>query len=76
LSADASLRRLSRICVGVQAAKPNTNAGFNFTWAQKNESVDGLTPISVVIRLILGKSSSCFNQATMFNPASGTCKVK
>ena len=43
---------------------------------QKNESAEGLTPISNVIRLIIGKSSSRFNQATMFNPASGTCKVK
>jgi len=30
VSADASLIRLSRICVGVQAANPNTNAGFSF----------------------------------------------
>jgi hypothetical protein len=29
-SANASLIRLSRICVGVQAANPNTNAGFRF----------------------------------------------
>src|SRR5215470_20042594 len=75
-SADASLTRLSRICAGVQAAKPNTNAGFSFASMEKNESVDGLTPISVVIRLIIGKSSPHFNQATMFNPDSGTCKVK
>jgi hypothetical protein len=42
---------------------------------QKKESADGLTPTSSVIRLIMGKSSSRFSQATMFNPASGTCKV-
>jgi hypothetical protein len=30
LSEDASLRRLSRICAGVQAAKPKTNAGLSF----------------------------------------------
>src|SRR5262249_12236888 len=76
LSADASLTRLSLICVGVQAANPKTNAGFSFAWMQKNESGEGLTPISSVMRLIIVKSSSRFSQATMFNPASGTCKVK
>src|SRR5438045_1277061 len=30
LSADASLIRLYRICVGVQAGNPNTNAGLSF----------------------------------------------
>src|SRR5262245_54238848 len=76
LRADASLTRLSRICVGVQAAKPNTNAGVSLAWMQKKHSGGGLTPISSVILLIAGNSSSRFNQATMFNPASGTCKVK
>src|SRR5205823_11984743 len=42
LSADASLTRLSRICVGVHAANPNTKAGFSFAWLQKNESGEGL----------------------------------
>src|SRR5262245_2661813 len=49
LSEDASLSRLSLICARVQAAKPNTKAGFSFAWIQKNESVDGLTPISVIM---------------------------
>ena len=70
LSEDASLRRLSRICAGVQAAKPKTNAGFSFASMQKDDSGDGLTPISMVTRLIIGKSSSRFSQATKFNPAS------
>jgi fatty-acyl-CoA synthase len=34
LSADASLRRLSRICARVQAANPKTNAGFGYAWMQ------------------------------------------
>jgi hypothetical protein len=50
--------------------------GFSLAWMQKNESVEGGTPISSVIRLIIGMSSSCFSQATTFNPASGICKVK
>jgi hypothetical protein len=38
LSADASLRRLSRICAGVQAANPKTNAGFSFASMQKKKT--------------------------------------
>src|SRR6266540_463256 len=73
---DASLRRLSRICARVQAAKPKTNAGFSFAWMQNDDSGDGLTPISRVTRLVIGKSSSRLSQATKFNPASGICRVK
>src|SRR5262245_16272569 len=76
LSAEASLTRLSRICVGVQAAKPNTNAGLSFASMQKNDSAVGLTAISKVRRRIIENSSSRFSQATTFNPASGICKAK
>src|SRR5262249_2923624 len=36
-NADASLIRPSRICVGVHAAKPKTNAGLSFASMQKND---------------------------------------
>ena len=70
LSEDASLKRLSRVWAWVQAAKPKRNAGLSFALMQKVDSGTGLTPISWVTRLILGKSSSRFSQATKFNPAS------
>ena len=40
---------------------------------QKNESVEGRTPMSSVMRLIIAKSSSCFSQATMFKPILFNC---
>src|SRR5439155_21470144 len=58
LGADASLRRLSRICAGVQAAKPKTNAGLSLAWMQKNDSIIGLIPISARTRATLAKSAS------------------
>ena len=57
----------------VSGGESENDAGFSWAWMQ-NESVEGRTPISSVMRLIIGKSSSRFSHATMFNPASGICK--
>jgi hypothetical protein len=61
LSADASLSRLSRICAGVQAANPKTNAGFSFTAMQKKDNATGLIPISARTRATFAKSASAKN---------------
>src|SRR6266566_8414719 len=71
LSDVASLTKLSRICAGVQAAKPKTSAGFSLTWMQRDDSDDGLIPISAQTRATPAKSASRRSQATKCNPASG-----
>src|SRR4029450_2503079 len=76
LSEDASLRRLSRICAGVEAAKPRINAGFSFAWMQKNDRGERLIPISRQIRPTLAKSASRRSQAMTSSPASGTSRMK
>jgi len=43
---------------------------------QKMRALNAATPISSVMRLIIGKSSLVFQQVDDVNPASGICKVK
>jgi AraC-like DNA-binding protein len=76
LSADASLRRPSRICAGVQAAKPKTYAGLSFASIQKNDSIVGLIPIWPPTRATLAKSASRRSHATRCSPVSGTSRMK